>query len=437
MEKSKKFVGVAFIVIVVAFMLSVAFRFAVRDYVGVLFDWMEPIASEENDSNQSNGEWAKKYPFDTCDDYEIPNEDAQVTIAEDNSFLSKINTAKESVDYYTTNLLIGRIKFVETNAKFNKLVGNNIVTATDSVTLMKNGYLTFVSDRQDTSFHAESLKWFNEKMEEKGIDFMYVQYPSKVSVKDNQLPAGTEDNDNANIDSLLEGLKNSDVKVLDFRCLLESREEDYYGSFFKTDHHWKTETGVWASGEIVKALNDSFGYSLDESIGELSNYKAETFEKFCFGSQGKIATLSFAEPEDISIYYPKEKTDYTVVYDEIETKNGNFEDTLINRTVFDKPDYYSVSTYSAYLFGGSAVINIKNNSLSNGKRLVFVTDSYGNCVAPYISQLYEYVDVIDLRKFDGSLMNYIGVKSPDTVLVGCNPSVITEEKSHNSMFNFK
>ena len=87
------------------------------------------------------------------------------------AYLEKVNTLKENIDYYTTKLLPGRMKYVEANALFGKTVGMKIVSGSDSVIVMKNGYLTFESSAfSDATKQAESVKWFSDIMKEKEID---------------------------------------------------------------------------------------------------------------------------------------------------------------------------------------------------------------------------------------------------------------------------
>lgn len=430
-----KIIGILFVCLISIYMISIIICFLSNNHgktnIAVLPSETDLISNDKSDLF----DWSEKYPFDISEKFTYSEK--KETVKEENSFFKNVNLFKDNVDYYATNLLFGRMKFVEANALFNKFVGNKIIVANDSVTVMKNGYLTFLNEEKDVSYAAQSLEWFSKKMSEKNIDFMYIQYPSKESVNDNQLPNGVSDNNNKNITKLLEKLNRSNVNVIDFRSLLTMKSGNYYENFFKTDHHWKPETGVWASGEIIKLLNENFSYSFDAEIGNIKHYNSDVYEKFCLGSQGRIATLSYAEPEDISVIYPKSETDYTVTYNEKTVRNGTFKQALINESIFDSIDYYGVSTYSAYLFGNNAVVNIKNNKISNGKRIVFVTDSFGNTVAPYLSQVYEFTDVIDMRIFNGSLLSYIEQKKPDTVIVGVSPSNFTQDNSHSSPFNLE
>ena len=353
------------------------------------------------------------------------------------NFENSVRDIEGNIDYYSSNLLLGRMKFVELNASFNKLVGMNVVSGTDSVVVMKNGYLTFEAYPISTDYAEESTAYFSDWLSERNINFLYVQCPSKENPYDNQLPYGVEDNYNLNTDNLLTGLTESNVPYIDLRQKLNNDFDNYYSRFFKTDHHWIPETGVWAAGVIADELNKRYDYNINVEIGNLSNYNVDVYEKYCLGSQGKKTTLKYADPEDISFIYPKAETSFSVKYDNDEPLNGRFEDTLLRKSVFDKIDYYNVSTYSAYLYGNHSHVTVHNNNVQNGKRMVYIMDSFSASVIPYLATEIEDILVLDLRYFNGSVTKAIENFDPDTVIVAYNPSNITADTSRNGTFNFE
>lgn len=427
-----------FVFIITFFMLAVMFRFFGSRLFHINF---EDNAAENGIDSSTSSEgisWETLYPFDEKYTFDYQKtEEPELETDETSKYLAIADALKWKTDYYTSNLLFGRMKFVEANALFNKNVGMKIITGTDSVVALSNGYLTFESYETNTEYAAESLEWFDGILKEKNINFMYIQFPIKQNPNDNKLPAGLTDYANINADSLLERLDKTDVNHIDFREVLNAHTDDWYSSFYRTDHHWKAETGVWASGEIANILNKNFGYSIDEGIGNLDNYNVKVYEDFSLGSQGKITTLRFTDPEDFSLITPKKATDFTVSYQSEYDGTGSFDKVLTDSRIFEKKDYYNVSAYSTYLYGNHAITSIKNNNVHNGKRLLVLSDSFCKCVVPFLAQEIEYIDVIDRRYFTGSVINYIDTFKPDTVIAAYNPTMITTSSAHNSMFNFE
>lgn len=435
-------VSIAFLCIIAAFFASVC----VCTYRAQVYNEYDVVLNAEgaNTSSSVAYDWSVEYPFSSEYNF-ILREAAQAAepeteVSEQGSvarYTSAVKSIEDKIDYYTTKLLPGRMKFVEANALFNKTVGMKIISGTDAVVAMKNGYLTFETHKTDTSQAAQSLKWFSNTLNEKGIDLLYIQYPSKEQEGNAMLPSGIVDYSNINANALLKGLDENGVKYVDMRSLLEKKNDDWYSNFFLTDHHWKPETGVWAAGKIAEILNRDYAYGINDKIGELEAYTVDVYEKYCLGSQGRIATLTYAEPEDISLIYPKSKTSFTVRYNNDDEISGSFEETLFDKSNLDNTDYYNHSAYSTYLRGNKALTRIRNNDCQNGKRLLVIGDSFNKCVVPYLAQTVENIDMLDRRYFNGSVLDYIEKTSPDIVLVGYTPTLIGNASTHSSTFNFE
>lgn len=427
-----------FVLIITFFMCAVLFRFFGAKYFHISFQ--DNNASEkgiEASEASNSSPWEKLYPFNPDYTFTFQKTEEPEAVEKSSVYSDMVNAIKYKIDYHTSNLLLGRIKFVEANALFNRKIGMKIISGTDSVVAMTNGYLTFEAREADTAYAAQSLEWFNGILKEKNINFLYIQFPSKESPYNNRLPVGITDYNNFNADSLLNRLEKTDVKHVDFRTVLNAHTDDWYSSFYRTDHHWKAETGVWAAGVIAGMLNKDFGYDIDESIADMSKYNVKVYKDFSLGSQGKIATLRFTDPEDFSLITPEKSTNFTVSYHSEHDGTGSFDRVLIDRRIFEKRDYYNISAYSSYLYGNHAVTSIKNNNIHNGKRLLILSDSFCKCVVPFLAQEVEYIDVIDRRYFSGSVISYIDSFAPDTVVAAYNPTMISSDASHSNMFNFE
>lgn len=438
---AKKLLSIVFISLIVFFMGSIGFKLVMTKVLHIYPEEVNAAEGQPDETQAPSYDWSKDFPFSGDYGFTFKVESAPIVKKEQTSaveqYESFVRSIEGNIDYYTSNLLLGRMQFVEMNASFNKLVGMNIVSGTDSVVVMNNGYLTFEASPVSVNYAVESTTYFSNWLNEKGINFLYVQCPSKESPFDNQLPHGIDDNYNINADNLINGLSKNNVPYIDLRQNLNADFDDYYSRFFKTDHHWTPETGVWASGVIARELNNRYNYGIDSDIGNLENYKVDVFKEYCFGSQGKKVTLKYADPEDISLIYPKKDTSFTVKYDNNEAITGKFEDTLLKKSVFDKKDYYNISTYSAYFHGNHSLTTIHNNNATNNKRVVYIMDSFSASVVPYLATDIEDMLVLDLRSFNGSVTKAIEDFNPDTVIVAYNPSMFSTDTSHSGTFTFE
>ena len=60
--------------------------------------------------------------------------------------------------------------------------------------------------------------------------------------------------------------------------------------FFRTDHHWKMSSGLWASEKIAEEINRRFGMDLDTSLLSAEKYREVTYENWYLGAQGRRVT---------------------------------------------------------------------------------------------------------------------------------------------------
>lgn len=437
----KKVLAVLFSLVIFAFFISVCERF-VRSAILGQDVTANGISASTAKTGSNFTDWTKEYPFSKDYDdsgYKFVSEEESAASAKskaqktDASLVSSIESAVKSVedkvDYYTTQLLALRIKFVELNAGFNKAIGMKMISGADSVIVLKNGYLVFDTERKDMTAAAENITLFSKKMNEQGIDFLYVQEPAKLDKYDNKMPYGMNDNENANADDLVNVLDKNGVNCLDLRESMQNSKMDHYSAFFKTDHHWKPETGIWATGEIIKKMNEISGLNMDSSVGDISKYNIEVYKNYMLGSQGRNVGLNYAEPEDISVITPKQNNkQYKARYYEFSTsytEEGDFKKAFLAMSTLDKIDYYNVSVYSTYFYGNHERASIENKNADNDIRILYIPDSFSNSVIPYMAAAVKYIDVIDLRYFNGSLESFISQNKPDMVVAAYNPSTVS------------
>lgn len=439
----KKVLAVLFSLVIFAFFISVCERFVRSAVLGQDVSDKDSTSANSEEAGSNQTDWTKEFPFSedySNSGYEFSSEEESEASAEsseeetDGSFVSKVESivksAEDKVDYYTTQLLAMRMKFVELNSGFNKTIGMKLINGTDNVVILKNGYLAFKNDREDMSNAANNVVLFNKKLQKQGINFLYVQEPTKLDKYDNQMPFGIDDNENLNADDLVDALNKNSINCLDLRETMQEQGIDHYSAFFKTDHHWKPETGLWATGEIIKRINQISELNLDSSVSNTSKYDVEVYKDYCFGSQGKKVTLSYADPEDISLITPKYDTDFNVTYYSSGisyAKSGEFKSAFLNMSYLEKIDYYKFNVYATYLYGDHERITIDNNNAKNDTKILYIIDSFSECVIPYFASTVKHIDVIDLRYFNGSLESFIAQNKPDMVVMAYSPATLAND----------
>ena len=259
----------------------------------------------------------------------------------------------------------------------------------------------------------------------------------KICASEDQDISGILDHSHQNADRFLDEISKAGVKYYDFRKILHADGMNHHEAFFRTDHHWKPETGLWAAKHILEILRDDYGWDVDPAILNPDRFEYKVYPKWFLGSQGKKITLVCAKPEDFTMIYPKFKTliRFEVPTQEIDT-SGDFSVTYEMFHVESK-DYYGRNPYGAYKYADQPLTKIHNLLNHNGKKILILHESMFNCVIPFAALGIEYTDEIDLRSFTGSLRSYIKSSKPDIVITAYNterPGTTTAAAPPNNKF---
>lgn len=370
-------------------------------------------------------DWEKLYPFADGRTHSEPEKE------------SLYEYVKIKLEQYTSKYLLGYTKIVEASKKYEDIVRWNMVSVFDynAVVKLKDGYLTSYTTSLYVTQDAEAVKNFADFCAEKGIDFMYINFPAKICQSDNV--SGVLDFTNQNADKFLAMLKESGVRYYDFRKNLHEAGMNHYEAFYVTDHHWKAETGLWAAGEILKILRDGLSWDVEPEILRPENFRYEVFREWFLGSEGKKVTLARTKPDNFTMIYPKFPVSIHFSVPDIELNvSGDFGITYDMKAV-NLRDYYGKNPYGAYIYGDHPLIRIENINAANHKKILIIHESMSNCVIPFVALGVQRVYAVDLRHFTGSIRNFVYTVRPDAVVVmyyatvpgrGLKPSATREEK---------
>lgn len=313
---------------------------------------------------------------------------------------------------------------------------SNIVTGAVKMT---NGHLCVLSSRRDMTALAESIKSFDRFLKEQNIPFAYVMAPSSIA-PDDKIISGHWDFSNQNAEELLQKLGNAGVNTIDLINMLKDDGISYGDAFFVTDHHWRPETGVWATGKIAEWLNKNAGLDCDVSTYKSENYDKKVYHEWFLGSYGRKATLARTKPDDISILFPKKQVQFHYVNPSAPCdRTGGF-DVIYHYENIEPKDYYFQNSIGAYLNNKYAAFIDNLDENAKGKVLV-VGDSFLILVAPFLAETVKRVEYLSLDYFDGSLESYIKQNGPyDACFVLFYTGDLTDSidfTSHHDMFDLR
>jgi len=379
----------------------------------VFFD-TDKVFEVMKNKNETDIDFKKEYPF-------TKNKLPLVNVTFDfftpvKSNKTIIKNIKEHINTYSAEHFLFQNSIIKLGLIYEKIV--NFYIHREVIRIGKD-YWVHIWETEKMPFHQSvaSINDFNRFLQTQNIPILYVAAPNKlfpdsINVYEfkNQL--------NRDKDSLIQELKHLEIPFIDLRENIRAENKDWNSRFYNTDHHWKTETGLWASKIIAEKLNTDFGFNLDTSLLSPQNYNYKIYENWFLGSLGRKVGHFLAKPDDFTLITPIFETKFDIVRcrkDFInEQKFADFETAFINFNEINEKDYYNLTPYESYK-GGNFFIHNKLNS--NGKKILMIRESYSGVVVPFLSILTEYLVDIEKIHFDGSLETLIEKEKPDIVIV--------------------
>ena len=446
MRKSDKLISNFVISILCIFLVLVAGKIVVKN---VLYEKLHIdnalIAFVLSDDSEYLGtsdpltyvNYAKLYPF------KENTQSKKDTLLD--KFVSKFSKIQDTFSTYASEKLLFRLDLIKAAYVYEDLIGMNGISMLDesAVVELREGHLTALNTQKDMQVAGENLVEFSRYIESTGAEFLYVQIPYKISESETSLSAMYQDYSNEDANELLTILEDNQVNTLDLRKAFDEKFGDFLPLFYKTDHHWKIETGLEAASILANYLNQNYDFEMKLENLEISKYKTTTYDDSFLGSRGRKVTLARTELEDIAILTPEYETSMcTYIPDRSIDVCGSFEETLMDESKLGREDYYDVSPYHTYAYGDRPIIEIENELVNNGKKILIIRDSFSVPMVPFMALSTESIHSLDLRYFKGSVESYIVQYQPDMVIVAYNPSVFVDSKqieytTHTNMFDFK
>ncbi len=179
-------------------------------------------------------------------------------------------------------------------------------------------------------------------------------------------------------------LKDTGIQNADPSGVLWNHRNEYI--YYKTDHH-QTSRGSRLS---YKTLASYLDY---EPLGDEAFHPVDVSHNF-FGTTYSKGLIS-VKPDTITAYeahspatvsFPEEKTESPSVY--------------FNKHLEEKDQY-------AFFLDGNHGLTVVHGPNKNDRHLAIFKDSYAHSLAPFLANHFETIHLIDLRYFQGDVLEYL------------------------------
>lgn len=317
---------------------------------------------------------------------------------------------------FTENIWHGR-DLIELNGLMGRLLHIKGFYSDDGIYIAENRYIVSAYGKTGTDYELDQVTRLQQYLQERGIHLLYVNAPVKYD--DDSFMArefGVDSYANRNADLLLQRLEDKGVDCIDLRDLWTDGQRDITDMFYRTDHHWTVEAGLWAAGTIAQALNDRAGHDIDLSRLAPDSYTCRYFENCWLGEQGQKVSLSYVGLDDFVLIKPDYPTDLEVEY-HWGSVEGDFSILLDENTYSQTGTAYDMASWHySYMPGGVNGSVIHNRDVEKGKILI-LGDSYSQVVSPFLAMGVGEVSTLVLRGYDGDLLQLIEDNRYDTVVI--------------------
>lgn len=270
------------------------------------------------------------------------------------SILKSGDVINKTNEIYSSNVAFSD-EFIEVWSETQSLSNAQLLDDAEYGVIIKdsNGSLYFPAADIDVSKYAQNTINFSNILKEKETPFVYIQAPNKDLKGYTEKIVSEYNFSNKNADEFIVKIKENDVDVLDLRELIIKENLNRDEMFYKTDHHWTTETAFWAFTKIVDYMNSEYNLNIDKNkfYTDINNYKKEIIENCFLGSLGRRVGKSVSGIDDYTFIEPNFETDYEI-YNGVVSKEetiieGNFRKAIAKEKILVNQDV-TANKHAAY-----------------------------------------------------------------------------------------
>lgn len=253
--------------------------------------------------------------------------------------------------------------------------------------------------------NLESVSGFLGVMEEQGIQGYLLLAPTAGEVLPANLPAFAPELSQSQLFSQAEAQVPGTIRVEE---ALKAHSDEYI--YYRTDHHWTSLGAYYAYEEFRRQTGR-------EALPRHA-YEEEILSKDFYGTSYARAGSYGIPPDSITaMYLPgMEKSGTEAGKGDGQAIAVDYGDGQIFHTLYDRSFLEKRDQYRVFLKGNYPLVTIRTNA-DNEKKLLLVKDSYANTFVQFLTGDYREIQMVDLRYFKASLMEYAAEQEFTEILV--------------------
>lgn len=249
---------------------------------------------------------------------------------------------------------------------------------------------TLISDITDTSRAEQNLQHIAKLLQKTNKPVYLGLIPTAAEIWRDKLPIGAQVYDQF---AYLEQAKELGAIWVDMAGVLADHADEQI--YYRTDHHW-TSLGAYYG---YTAFLEAAGLDVP-ALGT-----AETVSNEFYGTLYSTSGVHWLAPDTMEHYVSGEG----VTVENGQT--GEMGDLYVESKLEEK------DKYAHFLGGNNPLYIVRNPRAATDKKLLVVRDSYSDSLAPFLSQTYSEIHLIDLRYYRTSVSMYAEMMGMDEIFV--------------------
>ena len=173
------------------------------------------------------------------------------------------------------------------------------------------------------------------------------------------------------------------IKVDAWSSLAQHTDEYLY---FRTDHHWTARGAYYAYLAFAKAA----GINNPQPLDKYETGREDGFVGTMYGFSGKAQVLA-DNPDYIEYFMPlnNAKGEILGVGGDGSLTGDNYSLSIVNP---------NAGNYAGTFIQGDQALERIVTDNKNGRKILLIKESYGNCFAPFLTEAFEEIYILDPRK---------------------------------------
>ncbi|MGN0461143.1 MAG: DHHW family protein [Ruminococcus sp.] len=316
-------------------------------------------------------------------------------------------TFETDFENYINDHMVLRDVFMGVNSYSNIAVLNN---GSDGVYKCSDGYL--INEPATDSRLDLNLSVTADFKDKTGIDTTVMIVPSTGYIMDDKLPLVHKNyNDDRYYNRIESFCQKNGLDFVDLRDTFKSHKNSTQ-LYYKTDHHWTT-VGAYLA---YQSLCEKWGIEVKETNG----YIVEKTPDF-YGTTYNTSGFWLNESDTIEVWKNRDNHSTCEI-----TANGK---TTAYKSMFFPKQLEGADKYTVFLNGNNPVTTVKNPDNKGKEKLLVIKDSFSHCLAPFLSEKFSQITLVDMRYYKKSVSEEIVKKDKfDKVLICMSMDNFLEDK---------